>query len=102
MHLSLFTTFFLPPSNILVCPPNIFDKSTPVLLEKGTFKVTFIVKFHFHMIVVFCPMCRTLSHKRLVMYLVFCQRCTSSADDTTHSQNSDHLVVFPLRFVNLS
>src|SRR6218665_124660 len=28
MHLSLFTTFCLP--NILVCPPNIFDKSTPM------------------------------------------------------------------------
>src|SRR6218665_471747 len=28
MHLSLFTTFC--PPNILVCPPNIFDKSTPV------------------------------------------------------------------------
>jgi len=28
MHLALFTTF-LP--NILICPPNIFDKSTPVM-----------------------------------------------------------------------
>jgi len=28
MHLSLFTTFC--PPNILVCPPNIFDKSTPM------------------------------------------------------------------------
>src|SRR6218665_503825 len=31
MHLSLFTTF-LPPPNILICPPNIFDKSTPVVV----------------------------------------------------------------------
>src|SRR6218665_1009808 len=29
MHLLLFTTF---PPNILVCPPNIFDKSTPVVM----------------------------------------------------------------------
>jgi len=29
VHLSLFTTFYR--TSILVCPPNIFDKSTPVL-----------------------------------------------------------------------
>jgi len=29
MHFSLFTTF---PPYILVCPPNIFDKSTPLKL----------------------------------------------------------------------
>jgi len=34
MHLPHFTTF---PPNILVCPPNIFDKSMPVP-QRGTLK----------------------------------------------------------------
>jgi len=34
MHLSLFTTF-CPPPNILVCPTNTFDKSTPVGIAKS-------------------------------------------------------------------
>jgi len=32
MHLSIFTTFF---PNTLVCPPNIFDKYTPVVLSQS-------------------------------------------------------------------
>ena len=37
MHLSLFATFC--PSNILVCPPNIFNKSTPVPMSQNLWGV---------------------------------------------------------------
>src|SRR6218665_2726962 len=69
MHLSLFTTFC--PHNILVCPPNIFDKSTPV--TKHVFSTARAYFFHLRRIRQ-VRRCRDETCRRiLVQALVICR-----------------------------
>jgi len=64
MHLSLFITF---PPNILVCQPNIFDKSTPVILlviEDQSFDHHFVLS--------------DMEHWRDVLPRIFYNRCANA------------------------